>query len=406
MANFAPVKRALLLPLLSLALAALLASCKDDIPLPESGTRRVLVVYMIGENSLTGNAQADLNEIRAGVSGIPDDCSVVVYFDNSRTDIRPQILSYTHTLGETLQYEYNDEVVSSDSTVMLAALRFVVERNPADEYALILWSHGSGWIPATSPSSTAQSSAPRRTIGIDNGSNSTSNTGQQMEIHTLRGVLEELGVKWKYILFDACFMQCVEVAYELRDLTEWVIGTPAETPANGAAYDKMMPSFFSASTYAADITKEYFQEYCDTYGLIISAVRCERLEALARSTRLTLTSLGSDYDYPTEGIQQYCAYASTTGWKPEYFDMGSSLGTWAGEEAYGQWLEALDEAVPYRYLSTSWLTSYTYAFKARLTDTEHSVGVSMYVPVEGRDNYNSAWRTYEWYRDAAYPLDR
>ncbi|MCD8266369.1 MAG: clostripain-related cysteine peptidase [Prevotellaceae bacterium] len=382
-----------LLPLLT---ALLIASCSDTLTLPDSQLRRTVIVYMMAENSLSQYAQEDLDEMRSATSLIPDSCRLVVFFDNSRKDIKPEILCLTRDLGETLQFEYSTDVISSDSATMLSALRFMIDANPSDEYALILWSHGSGWIPASS------SSVKAKTIGIDNGSNSTSNTGQEMGIPTLRHVLEETGAHFEYILYDACFMQCVEVAYELRELTDWSIGLPAETPANGAAYDKLMPFLFEAEGYPKDITEQYYQEYADNYGAVISAIRSSSLPQLATRTSALLAPLD---DFPTDGVQQYCAYSSRTGYKPEYYDMGSCMGAWLDEDAYQQWLSALDEAVPYRYLSPEWATSYSTAFRPRLTDKEHSVAVSMYVPAEDRDAYNSAWRGYEWYRDAAHWLD-
>ncbi|MCD7720785.1 MAG: clostripain-related cysteine peptidase [Prevotellaceae bacterium] len=382
-----------LLPLLA---ALLLASCSDTLTLPDSGARRTVIVYMMGENSLTQYAQGDLNEMRSATSLIPDSCRLVVFFDNSRSDINPEILCLTKDKGESLQFEYPEDVVSTDSATMLGALRYMIEANPSDEYALVLWSHGSGWIPASA------SNGSSRTIGIDNGENTSSNTGQQMSIPTLRHVLEQAGAHWQYILYDACFMQCVEVAYELRELTDWSIGTPAETPANGAAYDKLMPFLFEAEGYPKDIAEQYYEEYADNYGVIISAIRSSSLPLLATRTAALLSPLES---FPLDGLQQYCAYASQTGWKPEYYDIGSCMGAWLEEEAFQQWLSALDEAVPYRYLSPSWVTSYSSVFRPRLTDQEHSVAVSMYVPQEGRDDYNAAWRQYEWYRDAAHQLD-
>ncbi len=380
--------------LLPLLLATLCVSCHDDLHLPESNLSRVVIVYMMGENSLSSYAQTDLNEIRSATSLIPDDGAMVVYFDNSQS--KPQIFLYDNKLGERTLFEYSEDVISSDSTTMLNALRYIIEKEDADEYALILWSHGSGWVPSSY-------GVKSLTIGIDNGNNSVSNTGTEMEIHTLRGVLENVGVRWRYILFDACFMQCVEVAYELRNLTEWCIGMPAETPAEGADYYRLMPYFFSKETFAGDITEQYYNTYSDNDGMLISAVRCDQLEQLARATANCLSRLS---DFPTDGIQQYCVYANATSWKPEYYDMGSCIYHWAGEDAYNEWQQSMETAIPYRYYSDRWRTTYTFAFNPVMQDAEHYTGVSMYVPVEGRDTYNAAWRTYEWYGAVGHLFDK
>ena len=366
------------------------AGCRDEISLPKENLRRAVIVYVMGENSLSYAAQTDLNEIRSAVGQIPDSCAMAVYFDNSRTDIKPQILLFDKTHGEQTLLTYGADQTSTDSTVMLSALRFITQKVQADEYGLILWSHGSGWLPA------------RKTIGIDNKRNNSSNSGVEMEITTLRGVLENVGVHWAYIFYDACFMQCIEVAYELRQLTDWSIGSPAEIPAFGAPYDRLMPYLFQQTGYAQSITEQYYNFYRDDTGLLLSAIRSDELESLARAT---VDVLSHTDELPTDGIQQYCAYSSQTGWKSEFFDMGSCMARWLNADDYKQWSQALERAVPYRYSSDTWPTSYSSVFEAKLTDAEHYTGISMYVPFPDRSQQETAWKRYQWYRDAGYRLN-
>lgn len=59
-----------------------------------------------------------------------------------------------------------------------------------------------------------------------------------MNIEDLKLVLQN-APHFDFIMFDACFMQSVEVAYELRDCCDYYIGFPAENPGPGAAYDRM-----------------------------------------------------------------------------------------------------------------------------------------------------------------------
>ncbi len=373
-------------------------SCSDDEQgdVAESGLRRVVIAYIMAENSLSTASTYDLDEIRSAVTLIPSDCRMVVFLDNSSTAKNPQIISFDSQRGEQVVYEYSSDVVSTDGEVMEQALQYIIDNNPAREYALILWSHASGWVP---PSNSVSSLS----IGIDNGKNTSSNSGEEMAISTLREVLEDVGVHWTYIFYDACFMQCVEVAFELRHLTDWSMGSPAEIVDTGAPYDRLMPYFFEASGYANDLVEQYFMEYENSQGALLSAIRSDALEALAAATATVLTPLD---DYPTTDLQAYCAYASSTGWKPEYYDMGSCISHWAGAAVYDEWATALNEAVPYRYATTTWVTSYSSVFRARLTDQEHYAGVSMYFPISGRDEYNDYWREYEWYDAVGYLFDR
>ncbi len=386
-----------------LALALLCAACSDDdddgISTSDNSLRRVVIVYIIGENSLSSIASSDLQEMRDGMSSIPEDCELVVYYDTSdrtrdRTEM-PTIVSMDSVNGEQEVYSFAEDVDSADGEQMESTLRYILDRYPAKEYGLIMWSHGSGWIPRSG-------STKKKTIGVDNNKNNTSNIGSEMEISTMKQVLEDLGVTWKYIFYDVCFMQCVEVAYELRQLTEWSLGSPAEIPDTGAPYDILMPYFFEATNYAKDIVEKYYQSYMNSKGLIISAVKSSELETFANATANVVSNVS---EFTTTDIQHYCEYKSNTLYKPEYYDMGSCIYHWTDESTYSTWEQALDAAVPYRYCTSSWLTVYS-GVTATMTDAEHFAGVSMYFPISGRTALNTAWRDYDWYSAAGYLLDK
>lgn len=107
-----------------------------------------------------------------------------------------------------------------------------------------------------------------------------------------------------FILFDACFMQAVEVAYELRDYTDYCIGSPTEIPGPGASYDAVVPAMFSAENAAVNIAKAYYEPYAAKYdegkglsnsnwtaGASVCALRTDKLVDLARITKQVLPGL-------------------------------------------------------------------------------------------------------------------
>ena len=380
MTNFAAMKHWWIAFLCLFAVA-----CHDDIDLPPTPLKKVVVVYVIGENSLSGYAVDDLNEMRQATALIPDSCKLVVYFDNSRTEQQPQIISFDNKDGEKLVYQYRNDPISSDSASMQQALKVICDKFPAHHYGLVMWSHGSGWIP--------QQKAPRRTIGIDNGQNSMANTGAEMEVSTLANVLRKTKQRWDYVFFDACFMQGVEVAYELRDVVDWCIGSPAEIPGAGAPYHRIMVDMFQESDEAWRIAETYHNYYKSRDGLIISALKTSELEALAQATAPLMAKLD---EYPaTDGIQQYMVYISAGQWKPEYFDMGSAMGKWLSDEEYTAWRQALERAVPHQFSTERWISAFSAYFNPRIIDPEHIACLSTYIPIEGRalnDNYGqTAW---------------
>ena len=141
---------------------------------------------------------------------------------------------------------------------------------PSKHYGLVLWSHASGWIPK------------RKAFGIDNNKNSNySNSGTELEIPALRGILEQLP-HLDFILSDACLMQTVEVAHELRQVTDYLIGSPSEIPGEGAPYDRIMLPMMRGN--ATEIAEQYYQYFTDRQGVALSVVDCRQMDNLAIAT--------------------------------------------------------------------------------------------------------------------------
>lgn len=369
--------RNLIIAILALILCV---SCHDELELPKTTWKRVVVVYMMGENSLSTYAQRDLNEVRSAIKTIPDSCQLVIFFDNSRNNEYPQILTFDAKGGEKTLFNYKSDPISTDSATLRQALQTITKASPADRYGLVMWSHGSGWLPQT----------PRYSIGIDNGKNSTSNTGTELEIPTLANILRQSGEKWDYVFFDACFMQSAEVAYELRNCTDWCIASPAEIPAEGAPYNEMLPALFDEQPWR--IAEAYYDHYKTGGGIVVSAIRTSEMEQLATATAPLIARLPS---YPaTEAIQQYYALEDAEQWEPEFFDMGSAIHRWFDSD-YQAWLEAAHRAVPYCFATQQWITAYPEFVNPTLTDEENILGMSMYIPTEG-GRQNKAFKQTSW----------
>jgi len=363
-----------------LAILTLFASCHKDEPEPEITLERLTVVYIIAENSLSSFADFDISEMRKAMGSIPDSCKLAIYIDESSNQTKPRIITMDATEGEQTIYQYQTDPISTDSATMQQALSIIMEKCPARHYGLVLWSHGSGWIPPKK----------RRTIGIDNGRNSSSNDGSEMNISTLANVLQKTNVHWDYIFFDACFMQGVEVAYELRNVTDWCIGSPAEIPGNGAPYDYIMTDLFRPSEEAWRISEDYYNYYQFGTGLVISAITTSELEELAAATAPFVTKVDT---FPsTDGIQ---VYRNPDDFSPQYHDMGSAMHKWLTEAEYQEWKEAMNRAVPHHYATDRWMTQYF--FDARITDPENVISMSMYIPVKGHI-LNAYYKQTSWWK--------
>ena len=61
----------------------------------------------------------------------------------------------------------------------------------------------------------------------------------QIETTDLADAMADAGLHTEYILFDACYMSSVEVAYELKDVTHYLIASPTEVLSYGFPYITM-----------------------------------------------------------------------------------------------------------------------------------------------------------------------
>ena len=372
----------------------------DPTPQPRAEAERTVIIYMAADNSLDDYPSAVKNDTAEMVKGkdfIPEDVNFIIYLDNKSQF--PAIYELSAKNGMQLWKQYEEELCSTDSLTMLEALREIEHYFPARHYGITFWSHATGWTPE-------RKSTRRNTFGQDE--NPVSNQ-IEMEIPVLRDVLTHLP-KFDYIFFDACFMQCIEVAYELRKVTDYVVGSPAEIPGPGAPYDKIVEALCIGD--AKGIVMGYDSGYPGTYdnfyysGVLLSCIDCAKLEPLAEATGRLLTPFFMERTEPsTEDFQAYC---NDTKWhthltKYTYcFDMRTTMRRLLSDEDYEDWMTTFNEAIPLHTLSS------TNRWYARLCswpivqDPDCYGGVSMFVPMAIYDTYGYGWNAdfqkTSWYK--------
>lgn len=365
---------------------------------PGQKLTRTLIVYMGGENSLAGFLREDSMEIAKGLSAIGDDARVVVYIDDNKSS-RLCVGTKTEPLQVTKVYDRN--MGYTDVLDMTTVLTDIITTYPASTYGLVCSSHASGW-PSAKTSQTVATQAPRRSYGIDNGSRATTNTGQEMSITDLALVLAKMP-HFDYIFFDACFMQCIEVAYELRSVTDYVMASPAEIPGPGAPYHTMLPAMCQVP---ADL-KGMVDDYVDYYetglagfpyeGAEMSIIQTDGLKDLAAATAPHVLSLMSHHQTPVRsGIQRYC-YLKDYSKYAEFYDMKNWFFQSLPTEDYEAWCEVFDRAV-YARLSGQWYSNLPTAIRY-LADREHCGGVSAFIPSEQFENKHGLedYHAMAWY---------
>jgi len=268
--------------ILMLIFCFVLISCSEDESEPEQeeSTTRTILVYMVADNSLgvDGYDVSDLMEMKStAVDGNLKDGRLIVY--HLPKNGTPKLKEITRD-GEIVLKEYDTDIKSVSASRMKQVISDTKSYAPALDYGLILWSHGSGWLETgiNGPESVTQA------FGDDK--------GYSMNITTLSEVLD--GEQFGFIYFDCCYMASVEVVYELRNVTPYIIASVSEIPAYGMPYYENIPLLMDETPRLKDACVNTYDYYNSQSGEMrsctISLIATEWLDELAKLTREIFTS--------------------------------------------------------------------------------------------------------------------
>ncbi|HAM35699.1 MAG TPA: hypothetical protein DEB40_07735 [Elusimicrobia bacterium] len=98
---------------------------------------------------------------------------------------------------------------------------------PAKHYMLIVWNHGSGWDKRRYPEV------------VINGISYDDETGNNISTMDLGQAMARSG-KIDIYASDACLMQMAEVAYQVKDFAEYIVGSEETEPGDGYTYDALL----------------------------------------------------------------------------------------------------------------------------------------------------------------------
>jgi len=170
------------------------------------------------------------------------------------------------------------ETNTGDPQILYSFAKWAVDNYPADCYALILWNHGSGWWEdAKSRAAGPARKRPHRplfnhafpqahrSICYDDTSGGDTLDNRELRV-VLAGVCTLLGRKIDLLGMDACLMNMVEVAWQLRDSVNIIVGSEIEEPFDGWPYAEILARLTSrpcqeAATFARWIVKNYLLSY-------------------------------------------------------------------------------------------------------------------------------------------------
>ena len=319
------IKKLFTLFICSISLAMTFTSCSEEAFDTDSVNKQTILVFYpwTGSKSSTGLLGYLQNNIDSICDGIIDRKGL----NNSRVLV---FLSdkYNHSMLYDLQYNATTKSVDrvplkeyegasyASAEGIADIMNEVKTKASALNYALIVGVHGCGWTYAsywsrypyyarpsvTRPRDSAlsgYSAADNSATGISSFSGiqfgpdpnapltrffgSVSLAENAMDISTLAEGIRESGLKMQYILFDACYMSNIETAYELKDVTNYMIASGSEIMAAGLPYRSMWsylnsstPNYSSIVSTSVNFYKNSSAPFCN-----LAAIDCRQVEKLA-----------------------------------------------------------------------------------------------------------------------------
>lgn len=389
----------------SLFLLVTLCACQQDNDFDTVKSTRTVIVYMAGENNLSGNAGTDLTEMRAGSNSLTEQQNLIVYVDRAYAKTTPYLARVKN--GELCDTVYMPEDVAANPQVLENVIRKAKQLYPADSYGLVLWGHCSGWLIYDSEYTSKNTT---RAYGGSNDDNTANGCGKYwMNIPQMsQAIAQGMGAdKFDFILGDCCCFACIEVAYELRNVTSYVIGSPAEVPDTGGPFDKLVPAMFMDSELCYQhIIDSYFDAYFEKWGYSIplAAINTSHIDHLVYATSDILhtmpekVSMGGSLD-----LYHVTYYGINSASYIYAYDMSSVLKRNAAPSDYDTWLQSFQQVVPYHRHSSKWPTIFP-TLKGAMSFFENDAGncgdVGMFFPYDEfyytSPNWNKAIQRYQF----------
>ena len=394
-------------------------------------TRNVLLLYSAGFNSISDYLKEDIQDLMKG--DLPSDSRMkdvlLVYSHlpvrkNAYSEPNPPVLMriYKGNEGEVVSdtlVRYHESVHSADPAQLNAVLTYVRDNFPAKTYGMIFSSHATGYLPAGyytnpkeymyAPSSVMMGrqghqkphygvpyvepehdpSLPMvKSVGQDQVGTYGAYLSYEIQIEDFAKALP-MYMYLDYILFDACLMGGVEVAYELAGKCGLVGFSQTEVLADGFDY-KEIPAHLlhGGNPDPQAVCEDYFQQYDIQSGIYrsatISMVDCSKMEPLAEVCR----ELFEKYREPMrlvdpETIQRFYRYDYH--WFYDLADIVAKSG--ATDEELQALNDALKQCVVYKAATPEFMGSFT-------IDTYS--GFSMYLPSHGSLELDKYYKTLKW----------
>lgn len=341
---------------------------------------RSLLMYMVVTSNLNSSISSNINDIKNSPF-VPEyfdiekeSGNVLLILEHREGDI-PRLKRFSRDefgqVTEEIIQEYEGRS-SIEPELLNEVLVYANTVFPAKESGLLFSSHGTGWTPEgyyASPASFGQ---------MDK---------REMDIMDLA---QSIPVKYSYFIMDACLMGGVEVAYELKEVTDFLLFSPTEIMAAGMPYGDIIEQLFyvegPVDKRLSHIAASYYDYYSDksTGGGTISLIKSDQLASLSESVK---SILDKDYDKVStlniNDIQPYFR-GSVRHW---FYDLTDFMEHISSDPAsLDKFHKAIDDAVVAKYATEKFLS----------VPIKKYSGLSTYIPNPYDTTLDNYYKKLSW----------
>jgi hypothetical protein len=253
------------------------------------------IIYMAADNDLEGAAVADLNELEAVNYGTAP-VSILALLDRHNSydmtngnwsdtrlfEIKPDPNGLTSTFCSAwidcpelgLSKNSETELDTADPLVLSRLIDFAKRVYPAEQYALFIWGHGTGWRGGLNNYNLPE---PVKAVAFDD------KNGQYMSLPSFGRAVA--GKDLSVIAFDTCYGALLEVAYQIRNDAELFVGSEGEIMSTGWDYTALFTGFLGKEMLTAfdlgdAIQKQFRNQYASLGNATISQILLSQVNEL------------------------------------------------------------------------------------------------------------------------------
>jgi len=287
------------------------------------------MVYIAGDNDLDTFGTTDIEEMMA-VKYTGSNLTILVQQDQSEDARDSGTKRYVIRHGKKEKIEHLGETNTGDANTLTEFINWGLNGYEAERNIVVLWNHGGGTRDELFPGyennvtpSTMRSVHANPTVGnqpslfsqesrverikelmlefeVEQGKPTRSIGGKEakailfddgakdfLDNLELKKVFEDLDKKVDIIGFDACLMGMLEVAYQLREHTEVIIGSEELEPGKGWDYEAIVGFLVNNPTATnEEVSKAIIDSFILSYKeekelkLTLSAIRTNKLQRL------------------------------------------------------------------------------------------------------------------------------